>query len=985
MNIRLTLFLIASLLLMLACQHQKQSSFVQKPIFVQDTIFHATIQAKTEVLKDSTVSRNYEYVIEKGEKLLLQYKDSLSYDSTGWAMLHHRLGVAYSRATPQDSIFYKKMKGHFDTAIALRKAIPMADWANSYLNLGIGENEYGKYKAASVTLKNAFDSFSEKDTLRYISVRRQQLCAHTKLNEKDLVEKYFKSIEYYYSHIVTKNKVVQREYAGSLHYYASFLSKNKNYKDAIKYYLQAQQLFKEIDKKGDKAGVNLELSHALMQDNQSAAAIPVLNELINYYKGQKNDKDLGQSYTQLSECYIAQKNYAQALFFSEQKALPILKQQQDRTALGACYFTSAIAYSGKGDYSKALENSQNALKSYLFDFENNDVTQNPSEKQLKKCPVKSNLIDVFEQKAGDLYKLATQSKSRLYLESAWQTHQTLNTLISLIREEISSEKSKIELGEKQDTTGVALKIARQLYAQTNDAKYQEQAYYLVQNTKAQVFNEYQQGEKGKAIANVSDADLKREKDLLAACTELYKAQLDNPKDESISNKILLAEQNFYSCRAEIEKKYPLYYEYKYNHKPLEIKEIQARLKNNTAILDYMDTSDSLHIFCITKQHFTWKTIAINSTHLADADTLKNILNEPNNTIETPKSKQFLDCANRLYQLLIKPMNSELMDITSLRFVPSGWIYNIAFASLCTESYSENWAHKEAPYLIRKYASSYLFSVKDLQTLDPKPNRNNISVGSFGNSYEDERTSKSLRSSGSCLEALATTRGGGKLLYATKEAEQVYAQWGKGNCFLNEKATKENFKKYCESENYSILHIAMHGIPECGHSENTQLLFAKNDDASDNMANLHEIAGMKMYSDLAVLSACHSGDGSLKNREGVISLGRAFAMAGCRSLIMSNSYVIDDASPEIFKNFYANINDNQDKDIALQQAVIKYLDDKKDAFRIPYRWANFKLWGNTAAIKGKETSLFERYKWWIVASSIFIFFTFYVLKMNKNTK
>ena len=443
-----------------------------------------------------------------------------------------------------------------------------------------------------------------------------------------------------------------------------------------------------------------------------------------------------------------------------------------------------------------------------------------------------------------------------------------------------------------------------------------------------------------------------------------------------------AEQLFYSFLKEIEKKYPVYYAYKYNHEPLKIKAIQARLKDNTAILDYMDTKDSLHIFCITKQHFTWKTIAIDSTDLANANTLKNILNEPNNTIETPKSKQFLDCANRLYQLLIQPMNSELMDITSLRFVPSGWVYNIAFASLCTESYSENWTQKEAPYLIRKYALSYLFSVKDLQTCDPKPNSNNVSVGSFGNSYEDESTSKSLRSSGSCLEALATTRGGGKLLYATKEAQQVYAQWGKGNCFVDKRATKENFMKFCGSKNYSILHIAMHSVRDCNNPETIQLVFAKSNDTLDNLLRLSEIAGMKMNSDLAVLSACHSGDGSLKNREGVISLSRAFAMAGCRSLIMSNSYVIDDASPEIFENFYGNLNDNQDKDIALQQAMIKYLNDQTDAKRIPYRWANFKLWGNTDKVQGSESSKINL-RWLALGFAIIGIFSLFLLNRKKS--
>ncbi len=982
MNIRLTLFLIASLLLMLACQRQKQSSFVQKPVFIQDTIFYATMQAKTDVLKDSTVSRNYEYVIKKGEQLLIQYKDSLSYDSIGWAMLHHRLGVAYSRVTPQDSIFYKKMRVHFNTAIALRKAIltEKKELANSYLNLSIGENEYGEYKAAIITLENAFDSFSEKDTLRYISVRRQLLLAYTKLGEKDLVEKYFKSIEYYYSPIVTEDKVVHREYAGSLHYYARFLCEKENYKDAIKYYILARQLFKKIDEKGAEAAVNLELSHALMQDKQNAAAISTVNSTIPYFLKQKDTVNLGQAYFQLANCYIAQKNYVQALAISEQKALPILQNQQNKIVLGKCYQNITVAYSGQGNYQKALENSQKSLKSYLFDFKNEDITQNPSEKQLRKCQVKSDLIDVLGQKAEDFSKLGTQKKSTVYLENALETYQTLNTVLALIREDILSENSKIDLGERQDWINDALRVAKQLYAQTNDVKYAEQAYALVQNSKAQVINEHLQGEKGKEIANISKADKDTLRVLYAKCSKLYKQQSDKPDDKVIADKTLIAETKFYDFQKQIEKKYPVYYDIKYNHEALEIKEIQARMKEKKAILDYMDTKDSLHIFCITKQRFTWKTIAVSERQKADANTLRTILSD-SSTIKSPKSKQFLECSNRLYQLLVQPMSYELSGITGLQFIPSGWVHKVAFNSLCTSPYLGNWSDKGVPFLVRKYASSYLFSVKDLQPIATKKNSNKISVGSFGITYND-KTFSSLRSADSCLSNLANTRGGGKLLHATEEANQVYATWGIGDCLLNGKATKNNFIKNCQSNNYSILHLAMHSVSECNDPQKIQLIFAKSRADEDNLMHLNEIAGMKMHSDLAVLSACHSGDGKLENHEGIISLGRAFAMAGCKSLITSNSYVIDNASPEIFKNFYDNLKDNEDKDVALQQATIKYLNGKTDADRIPYRWANFKLWGNTDKVQGKESP--QNNLWWIALGFAVIgLFSLFFLNRKKS--
>ncbi len=978
MNIRLAFSIFSTLLLMLACQRQKQ------PFFIQNPTLQANIKAQTDEFAQFIKAQQYREVIEKGEKVLVHYKDSLSYDSIGWAMLHHRLAVAYSRNTPQDSVFHKKMKAHFTSAILLRQGIASenSELANSYLNLGIGENEYEYYEDAIAPLKKALDFYTEKDTQRYISVRKELLRAYSALNENDLTEKYFKITEQYYNEINFPSTDIQKEYAGVLHYYGDFLKNIENYPKAIIYLTKAQQLFRKLGSENGEARVNLSLSFAQMENEQSTAAISTVNSTIPYFIAQKDGTNLGQAYFQSGNCYIAQKKYPKALLYSEQKALPILQMQQGSNVLGKCYQNISVAYFQNGNYQNALKNVQNALQSYIPDFKENDFSKNPNEQQLKKCQAKSELINVFLQKAETLSKFAIQTKSTTYLENSWQTYQVLDDLIAMIRKDILTENSKIDLGERQNWVGDALVVAKQLFAKTKNLKYQDEAYALVQNTKAQVINEHFQGEKGKMIANVSEADLTKERELFAECSELYKKQSDRPNDKNIAGKILLAEQHFYGFKKIIEQKYPLYYQRKYDHNTLEIKEIQNRIKENTAIIDYMVTGDSLHIFCINKQRLTWKTIAISKNQKADADTLRSLLNQTNSKIKTPQSKQFLDCSNRLYQTLIQPISSELLGIKRLRITPSDWLYKVSFESLCTTPYSGDWSDKTVPYLIRNYAISYLFSVKELPSTPKKEAKNKISVGSFGITYNDKAFS-SLRSGDSCLAVMADTRGGGKLPHAAKEADSVYTLWGSGDCFLNEKATKENFIKNGQSNNYSILHLAIHGVPECNNPEKIQLVFAKNNADEDNLIRLHEIAGLKMHSDLAVISACHSGDGQLQNKEGIISLARAFSMAGCQSLITSNSYVIDDTSPMIFKYFYKNLKDNDlEKDIALQKAICSYLDDKTNTMRIPYRWANFHLWGDVDTVKGDEkTSFFPFNAWWIGLLVITGLGLWYLLKLR----
>ena len=53
-----------------------------------------------------------------------------------------------------------------------------------------------------------------------------------------------------------------------------------------------------------------------------------------------------------------------------------------------------------------------------------------------------------------------------------------------------------------------------------------------------------------------------------------------------------------------------------------------------------------------------------------------------------------------------------------------------------------------------------------------------------------------------------------------------------------------------------------------------------------MLHTYEIYNLELKGELAVLSACSTGDGKLQKGEGVISLARAFTYAGIPSVVMT---------------------------------------------------------------------------------------------------
>ena len=85
----------------------------------------------------------------------------------------------------------------------------------------------------------------------------------------------------------------------------------------------------------------------------------------------------------------------------------------------------------------------------------------------------------------------------------------------------------------------------------------------------------------------------------------------------------------------------------------------------------------------------------------------------------------------------------------------------------------------------------------------------------------------------------------------------------------------------------ILHLATHTLIDDEEPLRSGLVFqADPDRPDDGFLSAREIYDLQLPADLAVMSACDTGFGQLSEGEGVMSLGRAFRYAGCRSIVMS---------------------------------------------------------------------------------------------------
>jgi len=203
---------------------------------------------------------------------------------------------------------------------------------------------------------------------------------------------------------------------------------------------------------------------------------------------------------------------------------------------------------------------------------------------------------------------------------------------------------------------------------------------------------------------------------------------------------------------------------------------------------------------------------------------------------------------------------------------------------------------------------------------------------------------------------------GNLVWNVKEVAKVN-QFIPTRIFTQSDATEALFKQ--KATNYQILHLAMHALVDDEDASNSRLVFSKgNDPQEDGYLHLYELYGMQLKADLAVLSACNTGYGQYIRGEGIASLGRAFAYAGCPNVLISHWSVDDQSTSKLMEYFYEGLSKGLDKSVALQKAKLTFLEQAEPRDTHPSFWGGFVLIGD-------DTPIHTNTNYWLIASIMMI--------------
>ena len=460
-------------------------------------------------------------------------------------------------------------------------------------------------------------------------------------------------------------------------------------------------------------------------------------------------------------------------------------------------------------------------------------------------------------------------------------------------------------------------------------------------------------------------DLQDQESELKRNLRYYEQQLttgrENGDEVSLSelqNKVFTLKNEYDLLIENIEKNYPQYYRLKYESNTVSVADLKNSLQDKELLVEYYLGQSSLYTFVFGRDFSDFVKVNLEEDFLDAVNHMRSLLSKMSGDMVG-----FRSVSHRLYSTLILPFQHRLKG-QHITFIPDNELGYIPFEILQHSA-------AKSDYLIEDHAISYTYSATFRnQIIGNKRSNNEIRYLAFAPNFND-RNQAGDPEVPDLLAYDDVVRGNLVELEGAHREVESLASFFEGDYFRNFDAHESLFKKV--GKNYEIIHLATHAIIDDLNPLNSRLLFTIQGDSLDD-GNLHawELFSLNLNAGLAVLSACNTGFGKIQKGEGIQSLGRAFAYAGCPSRLMSLWPAQDASTARIMESFYNHLSKGIAKDEALRQAKLKFLQDATDLNEHPFYWAGFVLQGDPSPLVGKK----HRYLWGLVLAMLMVFLLIY---------
>jgi CHAT domain-containing protein len=445
------------------------------------------------------------------------------------------------------------------------------------------------------------------------------------------------------------------------------------------------------------------------------------------------------------------------------------------------------------------------------------------------------------------------------------------------------------------------------------------------------------------------------------------------------------EQDALSARAalikEIEARFPNYANL-IDPKPSSIEEAQSNLMPGEALVaTYVGESGS-YVWAIPHQGpAAFASSGLDAKRIVQmVKSLRTALDPTADTLGDIPDLD-LEIAYRLYEALLKPVETGWKDAKNLIVIAHGALGFLPFSVLPTKAVKLDPEKKPlfsnyraVPYLARSHAVTVLPSVVSLRALRnlPPATTDRQPFTGFGDPYFSvaqvpRKEAKAQVASDALTRGLPLKRRAFKVVSAQQNSATIAilpplpdTAVELREIALALKADPERDVFLADLSDVKVLAFATHGLLPGDLDGLSQMALALSSPdvtggAEDGLLTMGEILGLKLNADWVVLSACNTGAGEGAGAEAVSGLGRAFFYAGTRALLVSNWPVETTSAKTLTTHLFRQqaADPNLSRSEALNRTMLDlidrlgYMEEGKMVFSYahPVFWAPFSLVGD----------------------------------------
>ncbi len=510
-----------------------------------------------------------------------------------------------------------------------------------------------------------------------------------------------------------------------------------------------------------------------------------------------------------------------------------------------------------------------------------------------------------------------------------------------------------------------------LYETTGNQVYLDEILKAIEKGRNNVLIETKVGNELVEYSGVPNTLIQKQLDLNDSIASLNlnlsKLEGEETKLEStrIQNRINAFEEEHIQLIETLKTDYKEFYALKYDYPVSSIADIQKVCSENDNWLLFALSRLDIHIISISKKQVQYHTVPFDKQFNENVELVKAGL------VKKRTDKEFYQAAHNLYTTLFGKISLE--KGMHLKIFPTGPLNGLPFEILCTQFNESEQSYMLEDYLISYHHSPYLSIHPHRGT---KPKRNALLMAPEFSGSEETKLYASIELDRKAMETSLQS-----LIGAQEELEHI-SKLIPSKTFVGEEASEKRFKDIASK--YNILHLASHGFVNHKNPNYSKLVLSEDGESEDGLLHSYEIYGLELNADLVTLSACNTGIGKELLGEGVSSLGRAFAFAGCPNTVMSLWSVNDQSTVRLMSYFYQNLKDGVPKAEALRAAKIEFLEKQPAVLRAPFYWASFVYYGDNLPIEISTFSSAGMFSWagWILGVFL-VFGIYYFMKGLKS--